>query len=335
MKHPYLTHRYLATALLLLVSFISCNNRESRASTLVHTPAIERFDQALPSYILESDTAKAAAFRELYAPFFPIYCQRILGLGDAPTYQEGLKLFTNHESVARLYADVQSHFATDTVWQGQLQMAFARYAEQYPEHPTPRLLTHVSGLNQSVVTVDSLLSISLDCYLGKDYPLYTQRYYEYERPLHESNRIAIDAAEVWLRTRFPYQSERKALLDRMVYEGKILLALTQLFPDADVFQLLGYTAEQSQWCQANEREAWRQMVSRKHLFNTETILILKYIEPAPFVSALHNEAPGRLGRWMGYQIVSEYARLNKQSAQELLSTIDNAGEILAGSKYNK
>ncbi len=335
MRLTYHIHRYLATALLLIGSFTSCNNGESRAETIASPIVIERFDLALPTYVIESDSIAIADFQAQYAPFFPIYCQRILGLGDAPNYQEGLKLFTTNEAVAKLYADTQAKFSTDSIWQHQLQNTFARFAEQFPGQSVPRLLTHVSGLNQSVVTVDTLLSISLDCYLGKDYSLYAQRYYEYELPLHESNRMTMDATEVWLRTCYPYQSERNALLDRMVYEGKILLALSHLFPDNDVFQLLGYTAEQTQWCQANEGEAWKQIISRKHLFNTETMLIHKYIEPAPFVSALHNEAPGRLGRWVGYQIVSQYARLAKQSAQQLLATPDNAGEILAQSKYSK
>ncbi len=326
--------QYLAAALLLIVGFISCSNREKDAGATAPI-AIERFDLALPAYIQEGDSLARVDFQERYAPFFSIYCQRILGLGDAPAYQEGLRMFISHESIAQLYDDTQSKFLTDTVWTDQLQQAFARYTELFAHEPLPRILTHISGLNQSVVTVDSLLSISLDCYLGKEYPLYAQRYYDYERPLHESNRIAIDAVEVWLRTGYPYQSKRNALLDRMVYEGKILLALTLLFPETDVFELLGYTAEQAQWCKSNDREAWKQVVSRKHLFDTETMLIHKYIEPAPFVSALHNEAPGKLGRWIGYQIVSEYTRHSNRSAQELLSTTDNAGEILAGSKYNQ
>ncbi len=289
----------------------------------------------MPAYIHESDTTVTADFREQYAPFFSVYCRNILGLDDAPVYQEGLKMFTHHENIAKLYADVEAKFATDSSWMEPLQSAFARYTEQFPDRPLPRILTHVSGLNQSIVTVDSLLSISLDCYLGEDYPLYTSRYYDYERPLHKSDRIAIDAAEVWLRTQYPYQSERNALLDRMVYEGKILFALTQLFPDADVFQLLGYTTEQAQWCRENEADAWQQIITRKHLFNTEMMLIHKYIEPAPFVAALHSKAPGRLGRWVGYQIVSAYVGNKKASAQELLSTPNNAGDILSGAKYNK
>lgn len=328
---------YAMTICLLCALVVACNGRASTAQTSAIdscTVTIERFDRELPAYAQESDTAAAASFREKYNPFFPIYCRQILGLGDAPTFKEGLHMFLTHEAIAKLYADTESQFANDTTWATDLQQAFARYRQQFPQGTLPRLLTHVSGLNQSIITIDSLLSISLDCYLGADYPLYEQRYYIYERPLHESNRIAYDALEVWLRTCYPYQSKRDALLDRMVYEGKILYALTSIFPQADVYRLLGYTDEQAQWCQTNEAEIWRQVIARKHLFNTESMLIHKYIEPAPFVADLNQDSPGRLGRWIGYQIVERYARTKKISVAELLATPDNAGEILAESKYN-
>ncbi len=328
--------RYAIAISLLAIYFIACNGKASGAAGLRIDSAItiERFDRELSSYVYEADTSEAAIFRDKYAPFFPIYCRHILGLGDAPSFQEGLKMFFTNEAVSRLYADTETKFATDTAWFHEVQNAFHRYGELFPRQGQPRILTHISGLNQSIVTVDSLLSISLDCYLGADYPLYEQRYYLYERPLHESDRIAIDATEVWLRTLYPYQSKRNALLDRMVYEGKILYALSLIFPRSDSFGLLGYTQAQSQWCETNESEIWRQIIAKKHLFNTESMLINKYIEPAPFVSALHQDSPGRLGRWVGFQIVDAYVKKKGISIVELLEASDNAGEILSESKYN-
>lgn len=165
---------YAGAICLLVATFIACNGKASEKESLpLDTPVtIERFDRELPTYVQESDTAAAARFRERYAPFFPIYCRQILGLGDAPDFRKGLNMFLTHEAIARLYADTESRFAGDSVWTTDLQQAFARYHEQFPQSTLPRILTHVSGLNQSIVTIDSLLSISLDCYLGADYPLY-------------------------------------------------------------------------------------------------------------------------------------------------------------------
>lgn len=336
MKRSWEISKYAVAMCIATLFWVGCKGRASETvgNTLAPIVAIERFDQALPAYAEMTDTAEMSLFREKYDPFFPIYCRYILGLDDAPSFQNGIKMFLSNEAISQLYADTEHAFSNDSAWTTDLQRAFTRYDELFPNQPLPHILTHISGLNQSIITIDSLISISLDCYLGKDYPLYEQRYYSYEQGLHERERIAPDVMEVWLRTLFPYQSERNALLDRMVYEGKILYGLTTIFPQSNEFELLGYSDVQSRWCRENESEAWKQLVSKKHLFNTETMLINKYIEPSPFVSALHREAPGRLGRWIGLQIVKAYLLQKKKSAAELFEATDNAGEILSESKYN-
>ena len=45
-------------------------------------------------------------------------------------------------------------------------------------------------------------------------------------------------------------------------------------------------------------------------------------------------APGRLGRWIGLQIIKAYANEKKKEAIEIIETTDNGGEILSASKYN-
>ena len=95
---------YAGAICLLAAAFIACNGKASEKESLsLDSPVtIERFDRELPTYVHESDTAEAARFRELYAPFFPIYCRQILGLGDAPAFREGLNMFLTHEAIARL-----------------------------------------------------------------------------------------------------------------------------------------------------------------------------------------------------------------------------------------
>ena len=337
MIQPEKTSKYAVVVSLLTLCFIACNGKASEISNHSSNPivTIERFDKGLPSYVQETDSAQIFLFIDKYTPFFPVYCRHILGLGDAPSFQKGLKMFLSNEAISQLYADTETKLSNDTVWITELQNAFLRYNELFAPQKRPRILTHISGLNQSIVTIDTtLLSVSLDCYLGENYPLYEQRYYNYERNLHESNRIPIDVVEVWLRTLYPYQSQRNALLDRMIYEGKILYCLSQIFPRTNEYVLLGYSDKQAQWCKENEAEIWKQLIGKKHLFNTESMLINKYIEPAPFVSVLHQDAPGRLGRWIGLQIIKAYANEKKKEAIEIIETTDNGGEILSASKYN-
>ncbi|MCD7849188.1 MAG: hypothetical protein LUH63_05295 [Parabacteroides sp.] len=49
---------------------------------------------------------------------------------------------------------------------------------------------HVSGFNQNVLVGDSLLSISIDKYLGEEYPLYQEFFYDFQSRLMTPGHIA-------------------------------------------------------------------------------------------------------------------------------------------------
>ena len=138
MIHPEKTSKYAVVVSLLTLCFIACNGKASEISNHSSNPivTIERFDKGLPSYAQETDTAKIFLFIDKYTPFFPVYCRHILGLGDAPSFQKGLKMFLSNEAISRLYADTETKFSNDTVWITELQDAFLRYDELFaPQKP--------------------------------------------------------------------------------------------------------------------------------------------------------------------------------------------------------
>jgi uncharacterized protein YjaZ len=61
--------------------------------------------------------------------------------------------------------------------------------------------------------------------------------------------------------------------------------------------------------------------------------INKWINQAPFVAGIPKNSPGRLGQWVGWQIVRSYMKNNPQIPITELMTNQNAQEILAKSKY--
>ena len=105
----------------------------------------------------------------------------------------------------------------------------------------------MSGLNQSIITTDSIISISLDHYLGASYPGYQNIYNPYQLPTKERSRIPVEVMQVLLYTQYPQENENKTLLDEMVYEGFILYTLQQLFPQKDIGEILGYSDNNISW----------------------------------------------------------------------------------------
>jgi uncharacterized protein YjaZ len=60
----------------------------------------------------------------------------------------------------------------------------------------------------------------------------------------------------------------------------------------------------------------------------------RFINPAPFSKfylEIDNESPGRVGAWIGWQIVRSYMKNNEVSLKQLL--VMDATEIFNNSKY--
>jgi uncharacterized protein YjaZ len=181
------------------------------------------------------------------------------------------------------------------------------------------------------LAADNLLSVSIDKYMGKDYPLYLDFFYDYQREKMQRANIAPDCLTGWLMSEYPFAGKENVLLERMVYEGKMKYLVSQALPDVSPCDLMGYTAADYEWCGKNEALIWKTLVGRKHLYTPDLIATNKYFEdtPAAFLAA---GAPGNLGAWIGWQIVRKYMEATAATPEALMQQTD-AQEILAKARY--
>jgi uncharacterized protein YjaZ len=96
---------------------------------------------------------------------------------------------------------------------------------------------------------------------------------------------------------------------------------------------MGFTPDEMSWCTENEARIWAHLVDEELLFKTEYMTINKWINQAPFVAGIPKESPGRLGQWVGWQIVRAYMNENPSITVQELMQNDNAQDILNRSKY--
>ena len=97
---------------------------------------------------------------------------------------------------------------------------------------------------------------------------------------------------------------------------------------------MGYTKEQLQWCQENESYIWRYFIDGQLLYDDDQKLIPRFISPAPFSKfylEIDNESPGRVGAWLGWQIVRSFMKNNEVSLPQLMQL--SAKEIFEKSNY--
>lgn len=280
---------------------LSCGADDSRAYSAV---PVDRFDLAASGYGSMSPAEKDSALVR-YAPVLT-FLRSTGGFDDADSvlmsqYAASPALTVFGPDVVRRLPDLsREELAIGGV--------FGRMAQEMPGMAVP---VHVYGIitpyNQSVVVMDSVVIIGLNHYLGADYPGYVGYVDDYLKPLKVPGRIPVDVAESLIRIHSPYKGgDRATALSRILYEGAVVEALMRVVPDATVADVLGYDTESMRWAEANERKAWSELASRELLYSIDPMVADRLVAPAPTTSILTPDAPGRLGRFIGYRIVRGY-----------------------------
>jgi hypothetical protein len=184
-----------------------------------------------------------------------------------------------------------------------------------------------------MIVAESFISLSIDNYLGEQYPIYEEiGIYKYQRPNMRREKVASDYITAWISSEFS-NSVANNLLTDMIHHGKILYTVSVLLPETPEHIIMGYSQEQWKWVKKNEPTMWNTLVQSRDLYTTSMIVKSKYINDGPFTLPFSQESPGRAGAYLGWQIVESYMRNNPEiSIQQLLQQPD-AQIILNRSNY--
>lgn len=173
----------------------------------------------------------------------------------------------------------------------------------------------ISPFSTGVVTVDTVMLIGLNHYLGSDYEGY-KGFPQAIRSLKQPERIAYDVAEAALAAQYPYDHAADTegwLLSRMAYDGALALALLEAVPGADDATVNGWSADQLALADSRFAEYWHTLLGRDMLYSTDPLDVSRMLDPSVTTSVIHPEAPGRLGRYIGMRIGRAWLREHPDS----------------------
>lgn len=214
--------------------------------------------------------------------------------------------------------------------------SFLKHVKYYfPEEGSKKkVITAVSEVDVSAKAIyaDSLVLIALDTYLGNGHRFYLN-FPEYLRGTFDNTQILPDLAESFVMQKLSKNTDR-TFVGAIIQQGKMLYAKELLLPGLNKEYLIGYTKEQWDWCGVNEEYMWRYFVENKMFFDTDSTLSTRFVEPAPFSKFyldIDADSPGRVGAWLGWQIVRSYMKNNNVTLQQLFNT--EGKEIFEQSKY--
>jgi hypothetical protein len=270
-----------------------------------------------------------------YKTFLNIYGEQVIEIGspDSAGFYYKFNAFFSEPTLMSLYKAEQNRFTDIDFISKELYPALEVLLREFPGLIRPTVYVHVSGLNQNVVVTDDVLSISLDKYMGTNYPLYQKYFYNYQLQNMTPERIVPDYLLGFMMANFPYEGNPGTLLERILYEGKLRYILSRLLPNREPWEFVAYTKEQYSWCNKNHSRIWKTILNNDDLYSSDYMTTIQYFNESPYTSSISTESPGKIGVWIGFQIINAYMKNHPNTSLSGLMNFIDARQFLKDSKY--
>ena len=319
-----------AVILILLVVFLSaCGNetcRESVVPVMVKLE-VERLETELFAAKSQKEVEGFLSNHSDFAQFFlhsdqyptdSILAQKIFTLIQNPAidtlYQEALDAFQNFDGVV-----------------SSLESSLGRLKVYYPETPSPKLQTAVTGLYNDMFITNEHIMIGLDFFIGKNASFKPQQIPNYILRRYSPEHLAASIMQ-FISSQFILPGKGDAMLTEMIDYGKSYYLLSKIMPCTPESILIGYTDEEWSDVFENENIIWANFVQNEWIYETNHGMKQKFLGERPNVYEIGEKCPGRIGRWLGWQIVNAYVDRSDISVEDLMKETDH-NKIFTQSGY--
>lgn len=337
MTMPNLPGRLRGALVVLLLGILGGCDRSRPDSCAADDPAIGRIPVTVQITRLEKPffqitrPADAVAFLHREPLFARQFLLRRQYPSDSLLARQLTTLATN-EGLRKLGQDVAQTFGDLQPEQALLRTAFQHVKHYFPDFHEPRVYTFVSGLSQDLLVNDSLMVLGLDFFAGPkasyrpNVPGYILK--RYRRPYLVPQAV-LQVANKYLKQNFA----DRTLLNQMVQLGKAYYFLERVLPCTPDSLKIGFSQRELAAADYNEARIWLHFVTKKLLYENQPFVVQKYVGERPRVPEIGKECPGRIGAWVGWQIVRAYMAENPAVTLPQLLAETDPQKILTGSKY--
>lgn len=191
---------------------------------------IERYDRLEYRYLTTGDFSALQRMNTEYPMETRTLIEDVVQIGNAtdPDINTKFLKFYQDTTLQSLIASVESEYANIDDLNKQLNIAFQHLKHSLPDVGIPRIYAQISALDQSIVVGNGTVGISLDKYLGEDYPLYQKYYSPMQRKQMTKEYIVSDCLWFYLTSVYPLKdSDKRPQLERDLHMGKIQWVVNQ------------------------------------------------------------------------------------------------------------
>jgi gliding motility-associated lipoprotein GldB len=313
--------KILAKFLFVLIGCVSCKKSQSpcdlpeEIKSIPISVTIERLELEF----FDSPTSdKIISLLEKYPEFSSAYLMEN-EFESREALATEIAILHNDPGMQELYREVLANYPDISDLEQALENAFKAISFYYPDFNPPKVYTYVSGFTTDILLSKEMLVIGLDFFLPADHrfqpldlPNYIARRYDRN---HLLPTIVMAISSAYNQT----DLMDNTLLAEMIFYGKSYHFTKNILPCTPDEYIIGYTSEDIAASYANERLIYSHFIENELFFETNPFVIRKYTGEAPFTDEISMDAPGRLGRWIGWNIVDDYQINNNIGLQELMA----------------
>ena len=200
--------------------------------------SIQRYDRIESLYLTTGDFSALQQMNTYFPMQTRMLLEDVLHLGQVSDTDINTKFlyFFQDSTLQRMLSDVQQQFADMTDINEELADAFARLHEELPLLQLPEIYAQIGSFDQSIIVGNGTLGISLDKYLGEDYPFYLKNYTDEQRSMMTRSMIVPDCLSFFILSQYPLSAKSQSSQQgRDLHMGKIQWIVNQL-TKRDVFE---------------------------------------------------------------------------------------------------
>jgi hypothetical protein len=233
-----------------------------------------------------------------------------------------------------LHMEIQRVFGNGSSLKEQFEEAFSNIKYYYPNFSPPKIQTVISGLDTDLLVTDSLIIVSLDFFLGNG-AKYRPKMYTYLLRKYDPNDIVPSCLLIYgISERYnKIQPSDKTVLADMITYGKAFYFAKHMLPCEPDSVFIWYTPEEISGSRKNEDLIWARFIESQVLFSTSNKVKQDYLGERPVTIQVGEKCPGRIGQWVGWRIINQYAESHPEVAVPELMALDDAQRIFKESRY--
>lgn len=248
------------------------NGSGSESETIVN---VERYDRIQSLYLTTGDFSALQQMNTSYPQQTRTLIEDVLKIGQVNDPEINVRFLNYFQdtTLQTLIASAEQQYANMDDINKDLSDAFSRLRDMLPNIEVPQVYAQIGSLDQSIIVGNGLLGISLDKYLGSNYPLYLREDYGYmdeQRDAMTRDFIVPDCIGFYLLSLYPMPNDHDLTqLERDMYIGKVQWVVNQSM-NKQVFNTL-YTRNVGHFMKSHPNITTEQLLRNNYFAKTQKV----------------------------------------------------------------